>query len=201
MYDDYEGLRHYLGDDDLTAYIDGYIETVPSMHPNIARYAEKFPDYIREHTDDVFAYELCLLETQIETIAAGKETTALTQEHLQNQNPEELMANPLPLRQALSLHHFTYPTNIYYTQFLNGEKPDKPEPKESYAAIYRHDNDMWRLDLEKEEYDILLELQKGHSVNDALQTVLKEKDDNEVAENISRWFARWMNNYLLANAA
>ena len=201
LYDDYEGLRHYLGDDDLAAYIDGYIETVPSMHPNIARYAEKFPEYIREHAEDIFAYELCLLETQIETIAAGKETTALTQEHLQNRNPEELMANPLPLRQALSLHHFTYPTNIYYTQFLNGEKPDKPEPKETYAAIYRHDNEMWRLDLEKEEYDILLELQKGRSVNDALQTVLKDKDDQEVAENISKWFARWMNNYLLANAA
>jgi len=194
VYDDYTALRHYLGDDAFSDLIDAYVEVVPSAYPNLARYIEKFPDFVKSHCDD-FAYELALLETAIERIADAGETTALTPEHLAGIDPDALMAQPLPLRMALSLHEFHYPVNAYYGAVIGAEHPAPPAPEASYVAVYRHDYDMWRLDLERQEYEILTELQNG--VPPA--TALEQKD--AAAEDVSRWFARWMNNHLLAATA
>lgn len=199
VYDDYTALRHYLGDESFTDLIDDYVGTVPSEYPNLARYTEKFPDFVKSRCDD-FACELAVLETAIERVADAGETTALAPEDLAGIDPDTLMGGRLPLRTALSLHAFRYPVNAYYGAVIGGGNSEKPEPSGSYVAVYRHDYDMWRLDLEKKEYEILSELKNGTSVAAALEKILGDKQ-SEAAEDISRWFARWMNNHLLAKAA
>lgn len=198
VHDDYTALRHYLGDDDFADLIDAYIEAVPSEYPNLARYIEKFPDFVKTRCDDV-AYELAVLETAIERISDAGETAALSPEHLAELDPDALMAQPLPLRRALSLYAFRYPVNAYYGAVIDGDDPAPPSPESSYVAVYRHDYEMWRLDLEREEYEILTILQNGVSPAAALEKILGDRHD--AAENVSRWFARWMNNHLLAKTA
>lgn len=196
VYDDYPVLRHYLGEERFAELVDAYIEAVPSTYPNLARYTEKFSDFVKKRCDD-FACELAVLETAIAQISDAEETAALAPEHLAGVDPDRLMVQPLPLRSALALYEFCYPVNAYYGAVIDGETPSPPAPAACYVAVYRHDYEMWRLDLERQEYDILTELQKGQSPAEALEKIIGSQQ-SDAAENVSRWFARWMNNHLLA---
>jgi uncharacterized protein (UPF0276 family) len=192
--EDYPVLKTYLGDDAFNTLIRRFVETHQPQHFNIARFALKLPGFVaHERPDDVFALELCQLETELAQLADAAETPALTPAQLAGLDPQQLMDSVLRPRQALRLLAYAYPVNDYYRAVMDGESPEAPPAQASFLAIFRHDDTMWRLALEKDEYHLLALLCRGSSVGEALDSL-----DPAAAEALKRWFARWMQNGLLA---
>lgn len=191
---DYPVLKNYLGENVFEKLIQDFIEATAPQHFNIARYALQLPAFLRGHkSNDGFSSELCALETAISQLADAEETTALAPEHLSNLTPEALMQARLFPRSALQLFAFTHAVNAYYQAVKDEALAPTITKQASYLAVFRHEDVVWRMDLEQQEYQLLCELFSGKTVGAALSTL-----DESAAANVSAYFSRWMRNGLLA---
>lgn len=200
VYDDFPTLRHYLGNDKFRNIVNEYIEATPATNFNISRYVNKFAEFVRVQADE-FAYELAVMETYISQLHDEPETIALTHdnlnEYLPNITPETFMAANLYGRKALKLLPFAWGVNEYFTAVKDGDEPLEPTKRASYLAVYRHENTMWRLDLEEQEYMLLSSLFSGVKIGEAMAALTIDSAD-DISAKISEWFAKWINNGLLA---
>lgn len=192
--EDYPVLKAYLGEKRFDALIHDFISAVPPQHFNVARYATLLPAFERTHTShDAFSGELCALETAITQLADAEETEALTPEHLIGMTPDLLMESKLYPRKALQLFAFSHLVNDYY----KAVKEETPLPaitqQPSFLVVFRHEDVMWRMDLEAQEYQLLSALFAGETVGAALGML-----DESASTHVSEYFSRWMRNGLLA---
>jgi len=63
----------------------------------------------------------------------------------------------------------------------------------SHLAVFRHEDQVWRMNLEEEEFVLLKKIFGGAKVGEALSEI-----EESQAQKISSWFSRWINNGLLA---
>lgn len=198
VYSDYASLHHYLGETESKKLIDAYVEATPSIWYDIGRYIAPFPDFMRQHSD-AFAYELCVLERALSELFHAEETPPLTQKDIAQLTPDTLVNLQLHARKALRLFAFDYPVNGYYQAWRDEHAPAAPEPENTWLAVYRHEDRLWRLDIEQAEYELLSLLFSDVPVGAAMEQLSETHDVPEEA--ITRWFSRWINNGLLARAA
>lgn len=188
----YPVLQYYLGKTAFDQIIKDFVEATHSEHYNLVRYALRLQAFIAAHNDDVFALELCQLETAISQLADSEETIALEPSHLEGMTAESLMESVLFPRTALQLFVFDYPVNDYYLAVKEEKLPQAPAPQKTFLAVFRHEDVMCRMPLSGDEYKLLEKLFTGVTLGEALETVSKES-----AGQISSWFSRWMRNGLL----
>jgi uncharacterized protein (UPF0276 family) len=192
--EDYPVLKAYLGEEKFNALINDFISALPPQHFNVARYAALLPAYQQTHTTyDAFSGELCLLETAITQLADAEETEALTPEQLAGMTPEALMESRLYPRKALQLFAFSHLVNDYYKAVKEEVQLPAITQQPSFLAVFRHEDVVWRMDLEEKEYQLLSALYTGEKVGAALGAL-----DESASANISKYFSRWMRNGLLA---
>jgi uncharacterized protein (UPF0276 family) len=192
--DDYPVLKYYLGKEKFHRLIDDFVNNVHSNHFNIGRYATHLTDFLKSHdVADDFAVELAILETAISQLTDPAETIALTPEHLEGMTPEVLMETVLYPRTALKLFTFNYPVNIYLCAVKEGKNPQNLQLEKSFLVVFRHEDVVWRMDLQADEYELLSRLFSGMTVGEALAGI-----DESAAEKLSEYFSRWMRNGLLA---
>jgi uncharacterized protein (UPF0276 family) len=199
--EDYPVLEYAIGKEKFEQLLDDFINTVPSDHFNIGRFGAKLPEFLKSHKAyDLFLYELCLLENAISQLTDPEETIPLTPAHLEGMTPEKLMAASLYPRKALQLFAFDNPVNAYYIAMKEGKSPKKPVPERSFVAVFRHDDLVWRMDLEEHEYHVLSKLFTGMPIGTALEALQTELSlpEEELTTQLFHWFSRWMRNGLLA---
>lgn len=192
--EDYPVLKACLGKDAFHTLLWDFVNHAQPDHFNIARYTLKFPEFVKTHLpQNILAHELCQLETVIEQLTDPQETEALEQKHLAGMTPDALMEAVLYPRKALRLLAFSYPVNRYYCEVMEEKQPDIPAHEDSFVAVFRHEDVVWRMDMEEGEYHLLNKLFSGETVGSALGTM-----DESVALKLSEWFSRWIRNGLLA---
>lgn len=192
--EDYPVLRHHLGDDAFRDLLWNFVDTERPEHFNIARFPLKLQKFVAERLPkDVFAQELVQLETEIAQLADTRETRPLEQQHLAGLTSERLMSAVLHPRDALRLMAFKHAVNEYYQAVMDGRPPQAPAIGASHLVVFRHDDRVWRMELEAAEYELLEKLFDGLAVGDALGSV-----DDAAATRLTEWFSRWMRNGLLA---
>jgi uncharacterized protein (UPF0276 family) len=192
--EDYFVLKAYLGDDDFDRLIKDFVNTTHSEHFNVGRYATHLPNFLSKHMlQSKFAVELATFENAISQMTDTKETIALTPEHLKGMTPESLMEYNLYPREALELFAFEYPINAYYREVKDKKMPLLPTLETTFLAVFRHEDVVWRMDLEDAEYQLLTKLFSGKKIGEALVGM-----DNLALEKLSEYFSRWMRNGLLA---
>ncbi|MDX2113016.1 MAG: DUF692 family protein [Alphaproteobacteria bacterium] len=192
--EDYPVLKVYLGSERFESLINDFITVVPSIFFSVARYATRLPAFQQTHTgSDIFSSELCALETAIAQLADAPETEVLTPEDLTGMTPEALMQSQLCVRKAMQLFAFNHPVNDYYKAVREETQLPAITKQPSFLAVFRHEDVVWRMDLEQQEYKLLSALCAGSTVGEALSAV-----DESAAANISQYFSRWMRNGLLS---
>jgi uncharacterized protein (UPF0276 family) len=193
--EDYPILKIYLGEERFNSLINDFISDMPPEHFNIARYAILLPTYQQNHrTYDSFSSEICALETAISQLADSQETEALTPEHLVGITPDKLMESRLFLRKASQLFAFAHNVNDYFRAAKEEETLIIPEKKATWLAVFRHEDVVWRMEVEEGEYNLLCQFVKNSTVGDALASC-----GELTANNITEWFSRWMRNGLLSS--
>lgn len=192
--EDYSVLKKCLGDEAFDRVIKDFVNTTHSEHFNVGRYAAHLPKFLSTHAlGNPFVVELATLENAISQLTDPEETTALTPAHLAGITPETLMESVLYPRKALQLFAFEYPVNAYFREMKDEKSPAIPAPAKSCLAVFRHEDVVWRMDLEAMEYDLLTKLFAGAAIGEALSEL-----DESTAGKLSEYFSRWMRNGLLA---
>ena len=192
--EDYPVLEKYLGEEKFKPLIWDFVNSEQPDHFNIARFPLKLQKFIEnKFPNDVFAQEICRLETAVTQMTDPENSEALTLADLQGMTPELLMESVLYPRTALELHQFSHLTNQYY-QAVMDEREALVINENSYLAVFRHDDQVWRMDLEKEEFALLKIIFDRTKIGEALNEI-----EESQAHKISHWFSRWISNGLLAN--
>lgn len=191
--EDYLVLEKYLGEEKFNQLIWDFVNSEKSDHFNIARFPLKLQKFIEEKfPNDIFAHEICQLETSVTQMSDPQNTEALSLAHLRDMTPDLLMESILYPRKALELHQFSYLTNQYYQAAMD-ERETAAIKQNSHLAVFRHEDQVWRMDLEEEEFVLLKKIFGGAKVGEALSEI-----EESQAQKISSWFSRWINNGLLA---
>lgn len=197
MYDDFPALRRYLGREEFAKLVDAYIEATPSLHFNIARYAETFPAFVAQQSHDLAVHELAQLEFDILGVADMTETPVLSPRDLAEMTEDMLESVVFHPRKALVLRAFARDVNSYYSGVMQ-DNVDPLQAKPCFVAVYRHEDEVMRLPLTEEEYMLLSGLFGGLNVAAALAATMA--DDENAAEKLMEWFSRWINHGLLSRA-
>lgn len=193
--EDYPVLQHYLTAQPFSELIWAFVETVLPDHFNIGRFALKLPGFIQTFLpSDAFAHALCQLETTVAQMTDPAETEPLDESHLQGLTADSILELTLYPRQALRLMSFEYQVNAYYQAVMDEEESPVPCHATEYLAVFRHEDVVWRMALESAEFALLSELFGGATIGEALA----DRDDTE-SQAITRYFAKWMRNGLLAS--
>lgn len=191
--EDYPVLKSYLGETPFHDLIWDFVSETHPDHFNIGRYALKLPAFIKKsRLKDHFAHALCQLETTVAQMTDPQETAALEESQLLGLTPEGLMASRLYPRTALTLLKFNCQVNEYY-QAVMDEVLAIPKNEKSYLAVFRHEDVVWRMALEGDEYVLLSKLFNGATIGESLT----ELDESESLK-VTQYFSRWMRNGLLA---
>lgn len=191
--EDYPALKNYLGEKRFNDLIWSFVNSSQPNNFNIAKYTLKLQKFLeKKYPKDIFSHELCRLETIIAQLHEPEETAPLTKNHLENMTVEKLMRSKLYPRKALKLLQFSHLVNKYYQEVMDEKKP-KPAKGKSFLVVFRHEDSVWRMDLEKDEFELLQKLFGKMNVAEALA-------DNKklTPEIISKWFSKWIGNGLLA---
>lgn len=192
---DYPVLQHYLTAQPFADLISAFVADVLPDHFNIGRFALKLPAFVQKTLpNDGFAQALCQLETTVAQMTDPAETEALDASHLHGLTAESIMDLTLYPRQALRLMQFDYQVNAYYQAVMDDETVVLPSQEALYLAVFRHEDVVWRMELESAEFALLSGLFHGATIGEALA----DMDESE-SDNITTYFSKWMRNGLLAS--
>lgn len=192
--EDYPVLRHYLTDKIFSDLIWAFVEEVLPDHFNIGRFALKLPAFIQQTLpDDAFAHAMCQLETTVAQMTDPTETQPLDEADIQGLTAETLLDMTLYPRQALALMQFDQQVNAYYQAVMDGEFA-VPVGEAVYLAVFRHEDVVWRMELEAQEFGLLSKLFSGASIGETLADV-----EEDAQYEITEYFSKWMRNGLLAS--
>jgi uncharacterized protein (UPF0276 family) len=202
--EDYPVLEQHLGTERFQQLLQDFIACTPSVHYNIARYSAGLPAFVaRSLPDDPLAQELAVLEDTLCQLHDAQESEALTPEHLAGLTEQDLAQSALLPRSASRLLVFSHPLDAYYTALREGRHPPRPEPSPSHLLVFRHDDVVWRMPLETNEYQLLQTLAEGTPVAEATARLVALASDIEDAlqSDIGRWFSRWIRNGVLRHSS
>lgn len=193
--EDYPVLQHYLTEKKFSELIWDFVGTVLPDHFNIGRFALKLPAFVQKTLPhDAFAHALCQLETTVAQMTDPAETEALDESHLQGLTAESIPDLRLYPRQALRMMAFEYQVNAYYQVVMDGAADAVPRKEAVYLAVFRHEEVVWRMELEAQEFALLSQLFGGATIGEALADL-----DESEGQNITSYFSKWMRNGLLAS--
>jgi uncharacterized protein (UPF0276 family) len=193
--EDYPVLRHYLTEKIFSDLIWAFVGEVLPDHFNIGRYALKLPTFIKNALPkDVFAHAICQLETTVAQMTDPAETETLNDSHIQGLTAEKILNLTLYPRQALILMQFDQQVNAYYQSVMDGDEHVAPAMKPVYLAVFRHEDVVWRMELDAQEFGLLSKLFSGSTIGETLADV-DESDQHK----ITAYFSKWMRNGLLAS--
>lgn len=199
--EDYPVLGHYLGEARFADLLHAYVRQTPSRHFNIGRYTAGFAAYLAtQGLDDPLALELATLEAALARLQDAPESPALSTENLAHLGEDRLARAVLTLREASQCLAFAYPTETYYTQVRQDQAPPVPQAAPSHVLLYRHDDVVWRMNLESGEYALLQALSQGLSVGEACAQLAAQCQSQTLDQDVQRWFARWMHSGIFSHA-
>lgn len=205
--EDYPVLALYWGEKRVDALLKAFVNQVQSRHFNLANYSYHLPDFLKAYDDaDEIAIGLATLESAIAQMSVAPESIALERHHLAHIAPDALMQMQFMPRKALSILAFSCNINAVYSAVLAQKSYDNIRRIPSFLAVYRHDNEVWRLPLDSIEYYLLQIVFSGVCLNEAIEMVQSKfvssnhKSIEKFNANLVRWVSSWLENGLFIYA-
>jgi hypothetical protein len=191
---DYPTLIYYLGEKKANRLIADFVEKNNSLFYSLDFYPFKFAYFLQGNKVDEPAKELALLESKIAEIFLLPDSEPLAPQDLLTLSESQLDEFRFRPRTASVMFRFSYDVERFIQEFRRGEKPKKPEKRENYLFVVRHENSVKRHYLLAEEYQLLKMLFEGHSVDDAITEMNSEIASEMLPQYLQKWL---MNGFLL----
>jgi len=200
-------LRHFLGGDEMDKLVNAYIEKQKSTHFNICKYIKNFPAFVKKEGKELLkgknveiAHEIALLEEKLSEVFDMQESSPLDKESFSSISPENLLNQIFAPRAALFSLLFEYKINDYYQDVKNDKNPAQVIKEKTYLIVFRHEDRVLRLEMDKSEYELFTLLSGGNALETAIGKLLRRGNHLTDVE-LKNWFSRWVGNGLFAQAA
>jgi hypothetical protein len=200
---DYEALKHFLGDRGFIDLVRDYVKQHPSRSYSLNRLGDHLPEFL-ETASGIrrrgFSVDLARLERAVARVFDAPEMPPLSEAALAAIPEAAWEGARLRTVPGFELLSFRYPVNAYL-QTVRDDDHDHPKPRvrSSWAAVYRHDYSVWRLDLTRPEHDLLRDLSSGQPLGAATATALKRGGRRAPKEDdLFAWFRRWASGGMFA---
>jgi hypothetical protein len=215
LYEDFPGLRAFLGDARFHQLSIAYLDQHPSTSftlRDLGQHMEKFlaknPKWTRPH--EKFARDLVRLEWAHIVAFDGDELPPLgIDELLDRADPATLRLN---LQPYLTLLSCDYPVDDFLIHVRRREEPrgeasnavseklprartkkaKVPRPQKTCIAVHRLDHGVWYKRLDPLAWRICRALQKGETLQQAVErSVGRQKLGDDFTQTLQTWFAQW----------
>lgn len=199
---DYEALKHFLGDHDFFQLVSDYVQVHPSRSYSLNRLGDHLPAFVATAPGlkrRAFCHDLARLECAMAQVFDAEELPALSQERIAAVPPDAWEGARLRTIPAFRLLSFRYPVNAYL-QTVREDDHDHPKArlKSEWVAIYRRDFGVWRHALPREGHDLLAELASGATLGAAVASAMTRGRRAPSAETLFGWFREWVSGGVFA---
>lgn len=196
-----------LGDESFGGFVMGYLQSFPSTSYTLGDLGREFPAYLANSRPPReidgpdwadFLVELATLERVYSDVFDGpgeERITLLSADDLSAIPPDRWGDVRLQTAASLHLRTFQFPVQDYIAAVRKQETATIPQPEETWLAINRRDYIVRRRPLSRLPYQLLLQLQQGETLGDAIEVMLvqadMEVDTNSFASRLQEWFRNW----------
>jgi hypothetical protein len=193
---DYPGLKHFLGDAEFFELARGYVQAHPSRSFTLNPLGQHLPEHLLRVPGlkrRAFAHDLARLELAMTQAFDGEHTAALTDAEIAMVAPEAWEGARLKPVAALHLLAFRYPVGAWLDSLRDEEHRHPPaRRRDSYAAVYRREYSVYRLDLTRAAHDLLADLAAGRTLGESVAAALRRGRPRPDEETLFRWFRQWV---------
>jgi hypothetical protein len=201
---EYPSLLFLLGDDRFARIARSYLRDHPSSHYNLGRLSAAFPDYIASLDDSdidwAFASALARVERAMEDIIDEPAEDPIKYEALSTVPMERWAGARLRPIRAMRLLQLSHPVNPFMNALREESFAPVPSPREVAMCVHRVGFQVYRHELEIEQFSLLSQLQKGAALGEAIESValLPGADTAKLMGALAGWFESWMADDLFA---
>lgn len=211
---DYPVLKTLIGVQKFWWLVDEYVKVHPSRSYTLDRLGDHFPEYVRQ--SEAFDHREFLGE-----LAEFEQTIGRVQHALRcpTVSREEALTAKLSPVHAFRLVKSAFPVNrfiqAYYDQMgtepeqekIISSSPEKhhqektvtslgpiPDPAESWCAVWRWNQQVWRLELHPIAVDLMSALIEGQPFSRAARAVLRQRHWRQMITRpeLEDWFLSWV---------
>lgn len=184
---DYGALQQLLGEDRFRDLAVAFVGRYPSRHPNLNRFGRELPEFVarrRSLPQRAFVAELARLERAVAIAFDADAAEPLSPAALQAVPPERWPTARLQLHPSVHLLAFRFPVDVAYQQFKDGGEVKVPRPARSWLLVCRHDDQVFRVRLERQAHTLLGALARGLPLGRALALAGGPPQ-------VGGWFQQW----------
>jgi len=192
---DYPVLRYRLGEEAFAELVADYVQRFPSRSYTLNRLGDHLPQFLSEEEDrpdSEFLHDLARLELAMTQVYDEVEAPILSAEQLEAVPPEaweRAVLRPIPAFRLLAFKHAVIPDLVAYHE----DRPSpRPRRRATWAAIYRRDYSVLRLELSRAEHDLLKALAGGTPLGEALARAAQAQKTSRQRPQIFKWFRTWI---------
>lgn len=192
---DYPTLRAFLGADRFAHLVRDYVQVHPSTSYTLNRLGDRLPDFIESWApaDDAgFVRDLARLERAVTEAFDAEESPRLANEDAQAIPREAWAGARLVPSAALRVLSFTHPVTEALGAMKRGEPVQRLRRRAAWAALWRADFTVMRIDLSRAEHDLLAALASGTPLGEALTAATSSLKASEKPDRVFAWFRGWI---------
>jgi len=188
---DFPAIRTIMGKEKFFETVEHYVESHPSTSYTLDHLGRHFSQYLEEEEEDPLLSDMARLEWALCEVAVAHDGPTLEMKDLASVGQDrftELVFSPVP---ALEVLTFRYNINELYKAWGAEESIPKEERRRSHLVVWRHELNVWRLDLSPVGHAFLSSLLTGAQLGDSLDTVIEQTGcaEEELFEQFQNWVA------------
>lgn len=192
---DYPATRELLGWQAFNRLVMEYCQVHPSRSWTLNRLGDRFAEYLETRSDlrmRRFLVDLARLEHAICQVFEERESPPLAPEQVATMPMDAWDHTGLKPIAALRLLAVDYPVGAYLKSVLEEGYPRPAlRRQDGWIVVFRQNFTVWRMPLEKAQYELLRQFEQGHSLAASLGDVTR-RFRRVGPDEIFRWFQSWV---------
>ena len=165
MQGDFQAVRAVAGHKPFAELVRAYLERHPSQHWSLNPLGRHFARFLAEKP---LLAQLATLEWAMQEVFEAPHSAPLAADALQRIAPEAWARTRLVPIEALRLFAFDYRCNAIAGAVRRSEPLPPRTKKQTWVVVYRKDWVVWRMDLDRVQFELLAALCRGKTLAQAL---------------------------------
>lgn len=193
--EDYPAVAHALGPRRFDDVVRSYLRAHPSRFYNLNRLGHRLPGFLarrRSLPHRPLLADLARLEWAITEVFDAPRSATANASGWTGLDPERWARarfRPIP---ALRLLELRYPVHAYARAVREGKRPRIPRPRRAWVVVYRKDDVVWRMPIERAAFETLSALARGRTLRAALLAAARRGRFRASERKVASWFRTWV---------
>lgn len=188
--EDFSTIAHYLGDDAFEALAKDYLAKHPPSSFTLRDLGHAFPSFVAH---DPVLSDLARLEWAFVTAFDAKDVPPFDTATIANVPEDAWPHARIVFHPALQLVATDVAAQDYRAAVKEGNAPQRPEARKCWIVVYRGEDKLKYMDVDRDAYELLVSLARGTALGEACEEAARrsQADLAVFQEKLGGWFALW----------